>query len=331
MPGCDVSNHSKQGPEALENELLLGFRGNRGTRRNRSRILSFLLRRSVRPSTADLARLSPVVDKAFENWCLDTVVEADNPFVPGMTLSVLLAKRAEQASEGEQRKLQALRERMDALLLEVLERLPQTVRGFPGGIERCSALFEPEGSAQRPNWLPGPLNVALQAREQLEVFCKAPLVMDYLSLVFKVGLPDLRDTHKLRTDRKELEYLAGRSGEGLLLNQSQIVGETLGNGSFLQGTNESFKDLTLLPGAQFIAAGMAAMPRSYYNVPAMRLVLEFVVYACMLAFFFAVVLLYEEGAITWGEIMFGVYLAVSLREHFLLMYCTLLCTHDYGG
>ncbi|CAM9094293.1 unnamed protein product [Scytosiphon promiscuus] len=301
-----------QDPEALENELLLGFRNNRGTRRNRSRILSFLLGQSIRPSPADLAKISPTVDKAFENWCLDTIVDADNPFIPGMALSVLLAKRAEQASEGEQRKLRALRERVDSLMLEILERLPQTVRGFPGGIERCSILFEPEGSAQRPTWLPGPLNVALQEREQMEVFCKAPLVMDYLSLVFKMGLPDLLDTNKLRKDREELKFLAGRGREGLLLKQSQIVGETLGDGSFLQGTNRSFEDLNLLPGAQFIAAGMVALPRGYYTVPAMRMVLGFVVYACMLAFFFAAVLLHDEGAITWGEMVFGVYLAAGI-------------------
>lgn len=33
---------------------------------------------------------------------------------------------------------------VDELLLEVLEHLPQTVRGFKGEMKACSAVFEPE-------------------------------------------------------------------------------------------------------------------------------------------------------------------------------------------
>lgn len=281
----------------------------------------------MRPSFGDigtLCRRSGAADgSSFEDWlsrwCLHTVVSADNPFIPGMTLSIVLSEGEERASEGDQRILSSVRERVEDLLLEVLERLPKTARGFPGGMDSCSATFEPEGLAHDPRYLPGPLTVALQKRRQMGVFCVAPLVMDFLSLVFKKGLPDLRDTNSLCGNTGELQYLCGIGHESLVINQSYLR-----TGSFLQGTS-GCGGMTILPGAQFIAAGVVAKPRGYYHVPAMRMVLDFLVYVGMLAFFCKFVLLFEDGesideegaiiyedvAITWGEIVFAVYVLVS--------------------
>lgn len=286
----------------------------------RAEVFSCLLHLSVRPSLDDLSQLSPTTDKWFEHWCLSTVVSAANPFIPGMTLSVLLSKRAEVAREGEKRKLVLLQERLRGLLLEILERLPQRVRGFRGGAGECFAMFEPEGVAPNPKYLPGPLSVALQ---HLEEFCAAPLVMDFLSFVFKKGLPDTRDVHNLRGNMLELGYLAdedfvlketflndprrGTNGENGSLFQRAFRDSNM----FLQGTGTVNACDTFLPGAQFIAAGVVAKPSVYYRVPAMRMVLDFLVYVGMLAWFCTFVLLHEEGALTWEEIVFGVYLAVS--------------------
>lgn len=59
-------------------------------------------------------------------------------------------------------------------------------------------MFAPDVLAQDARYLPGPLAVALQNRRQMEVFCTAPLVMDFLSLALQKGFPDLWDTNNLR-------------------------------------------------------------------------------------------------------------------------------------
>lgn len=331
--------------ERYENDLLQAWRfqhraeialRDRANREEQAFLLSWLLQHSVRPSFDDLTTLSKLpaaVDRApddwFHRWCLHTVVSADNPFIPGITLSVLLGERAEIASEGEQRTLISLRDRVDAVLLEVLERLPKTVQGFEnfeGGVKSCSAMFEPNGQGQDPRYLPGPLAVALQSRRQMEVFSAAPLVMDFLSLVFKKGLPDLRDTTDLRRNPEELKNLCDEGGHKSLAIHIFDEHGGHGGGSFLQGTTaSSVGKMTVLPGAQFIVAGVAAKPHSYYDVPALRMMLDFLVYVGMLVLFCVFVLLFEDGessneegevifqdvVITRGEIVFAVYLAVS--------------------
>lgn len=148
---------------------------------------------------------------------LEVVVSADNPFVPGMTLSAALTKAASRAPEGERKKLNRLQQKIDDLLLEVLKRLPQTVRAFHGGMAGCCHVFEPECCAssatsrgdgsQRQGFL-GPLWLALQERELVEIFCTRPLLMDYLSRRFTHGLPDMMDTRNVLRDQGELENLA---------------------------------------------------------------------------------------------------------------------------
>lgn len=342
-----LATHTKQVAEKYEHELLESVRvlhtESRVSLEDYEIIWSWLLNHSVRPSFDDLTNLKqlagavdPSPDDWFDSWCLNTVASADNPFIPGITLSVLLSEGAERASEGDRRIMLSLHEKVNTLLLEVLERLPNTVRGFPGGMEGCSAMFEPEGQTQDPRYLPGPLREMLQKRRQMEVFCSAPLVMDFLSLVFKKGLPDLRDTNNLRANGNELRYLCGSGHESLVLNQSRIrdgSDDGFHLGCFLQGTQPTIgksdllpgKATTVLPGVQFIAAGVVAKPCSYYHVPALRMVLDFLVYAGMLVFFCVLVLLFEEGeaineeeavvyeqaAITWQEIAFAVYTSVS--------------------
>lgn len=49
--------------------------------------------------------LPPPVRGVVNTCCLDAVTTANNPFIPGMTLSPKLAGAAKQAPEGEQRGL----------------------------------------------------------------------------------------------------------------------------------------------------------------------------------------------------------------------------------
>lgn len=319
-------------------------------------VLACLLQYPAVFTAADLIMLSREQSAEWMRTCfLETVACSDNPFVPGMALSIAFAKSASKAPEGERRKLLLLQERVDALLLEVLERLPQTVQGFDGGMAGCSAIFEPEYSNEDARGFPGPLWMALQERQHVQTFCTQPLLMDFLSRRFTHGLPGLRDTQNILGDRSELinlasgepgerlsgqQYLAlneeerqkedGRcldrcllldfqdkiAQEGALLGGHKVIDTLLSPCILLQGANcgglwNTATGLTFLPGAQFTLAGMAAMPDQYYRVPAMRMMLDLVVYLIMLVVFSVVVLFHEDGPLTPGEIIFAFYLLVS--------------------
>lgn len=53
-------------------------------------------------------------------------------------------------------------------------------------------MFEPQkrGPLEDPNELGGPLEIILSEQHQLETFCEAPLVMDFLLDKFTLVLPD---------------------------------------------------------------------------------------------------------------------------------------------
>lgn len=93
---------------------------------------------------------------------------------------------------------------MDELLLEVLEHLPQTVRGFEGEMKACSAVFEPETVISSQKGTMGPLGVALQRRQQMDTYCTIPLVLDFMWRKFTKGLPSLRDTEGVLQNNAEL-------------------------------------------------------------------------------------------------------------------------------
>lgn len=80
---------------------------------------------------------------------------------------------------------------------------------------------------------------------------------------------------------------------------------------FFQGAYSDAPCTTMFLGTQFIVAGLVTKPNSYYKMPAMRMALDFVVYGAMLAVFSIFVLFYEDGGLTWGEILFACYILVS--------------------
>lgn len=186
-------------------------------------VLSCLLQYPTVFDVADLIKLSRKQSAQWLKTCfLETVAWSDNPFIPGMALSIAFARSAGKAPEGERRKLLSLQERVDALLLEVLERLPQTVQGFDGGMTGCSAVFEPEFSSEDARGFPGPLRMALQERQHIQMFCTQPLLMDFLSRRFTHGIPSVRDTRGILGDRNELTNLA-RGGPGERLSGQQYL------------------------------------------------------------------------------------------------------------
>ncbi|CAM9247314.1 unnamed protein product [Scytosiphon promiscuus] len=297
----------------------------------------------------ELVELSRVSSEERIRTCfLETVASVENPFVPGVTLSVALAKAANVAPEGERRKLLSLQQKLDSLLLEILERLPSTVEGFDGYMAGCSAVFEPEVPTGYSRGSPGPLRMMLQERGHMETFCTQPLIVDFLTRRFTHGLPDLLDTKRVLSDDREVDALAIggiRSPEYESLSESQrqredelrlersliidaedrsIFVDLMGKNNvldmllspcrMLQGvrfnSDNPLTSLSLLPGAQFLTAGLVAMPDAYYMVPAMRMGLDFAVYLGMLALFSVVILSHDDGPLTTEEILFAVYLLV---------------------
>ena len=82
---------------------------------------------------------------------------------------------------------------VDELLLEVLEHLPPTVRGFEGNLKACSAVFAPETTMSSHKGTMGPLGVALRNRQQMDTYCTIPLVLDFMWRKFTKSLPSLQD------------------------------------------------------------------------------------------------------------------------------------------
>lgn len=284
--------------------------------------LSSLMANYARPSPEVLRDLSARYSSGdeFRHCCLGAITSADNPFVPGMVLSTRLADAAEQAPEGEQRTISDIQKSVDELLLEIFERLPQTVRAFPGGMSACTTIFCPGFEKQGDEWedFEGPLDLIFSKEEQRCTFCSLPLVIDFLSQRFTLGLPNLRDTARALRRSKELEHLSGRDAGTesvcLLLGRKETGNDQrerrgqmqeenmdkvgadgtrphtrlLGPGSafaswtspraLLQGANCHFPSLTLLPGLQFSVAGLVAKPDEFYKVPLMRLILDVVVF-----------------------------------------------------
>lgn len=189
--------------------------------------LSVLMAYGARPSPESLIGLSRTFPyKEFRDCCLEAVGSADNPFIPGMTLSVELWNAAKGAGDGDKGPLIDAQAEVDAELLKRFGRLSPTVRGFDGHMAGCSEVFEPEerrgiGDVSKP------LALALQGRKQRQFYCMVPLVMDFLSRRFTYGLPNLRDTTGVLDDNDELQRL-GRgltSKEGSPLGHDFILGD----------------------------------------------------------------------------------------------------------
>ena len=132
-------------------------------------ILSMLFRHSAYPQSSFFERIAHYVTGAdeqgwdiFTELILGEVKTAGNPLTPGMAVSVALAEAATGAREAEQRMFLSFQKRVDTFVLTILERLPQTVRGFENGMSQCSALFEPEGPRNDPRGRSGALRVAFE-------------------------------------------------------------------------------------------------------------------------------------------------------------------------
>lgn len=309
----------------------------RGTLEQSLDVLAELLKLSARPSTGDLVYLSENIPlERLKTSYLRAVSSARNPFIPGINLSVALVKAAESAPEGNRRSLISLQKVVVALLLEILEQLPQAVRTFEGGVVGCSAMLEPEGLPGNTTAMRAPLRVLLKKRQLIETFCSAPLVMDFLTRRFTAGLPDIWDSDHVLSNKKEFKYLAGDGNDennSLVLcslqrsnpnspdyfDHPEAFDRQFNFGERLllrcQGTEASFPSLTILTGVQFIVAGVLAKPNSYYSVPLMRMVFHLLVYLAMLALFSAFVLFHEEGPQRPGEIIVAVLFVLVSGNH----------------
>ena len=149
-------------------------------------ILSMLFRHSAYPPSSFFERIVHYVTgtdeqgwDVFTELILGEVETAGNPLTPGMAVSVALAEAAKGAREAEQRMFLFFQKRVDTFMLKILERLPQTVRGFEDGMSQCSALFEPEGPRNDPRRRSGPLRLAFEKRQQTKILCSAALLMNY--------------------------------------------------------------------------------------------------------------------------------------------------------
>lgn len=179
-----------------------------------------------------------------------------------------------------------------------------------GDQDHPSRLYQHGGEGKRVDT--GPLEMALQARHQLELFCTQPLVLDFLSRAFTRGLPGLDASEAATREADEVVLCRQR-------NTSVQVASVSGGDGFensvgfshkllevLEGSHQIFGSLTLFPGTQFILAQMVARPAFCYSVPAIRMGVDMIVYVLMLVLFSKEVLWYD-GDVEVGEVVFFAY------------------------
>ena len=341
------------------------------------RLLSSLIANSAQPLPSSLKDLSRVwtAGDVFKSCCLRAVTSAANPFIPGITLSRTLSEAAKQAGEGERRTLFDIKSSIDELVLEIFERLPQTVRGFQeqAGVDACAQILEPGlmRASSDSNDLGGPLDMIVSEQQQLETYCKVPLVMDFMSNKFTLGLPDLVDTAGLLWEEYQLRFLHenglvrpdAESMRRKATNQRTYLhdDEDMGFGqnldsrmrrrigyfsrflplfmvALLQGSSVvwlgwSFgpPTLTFLPGAQFIVANMVAAPAEYYKVPAVRMLLDFVAYVGMVAALSYFVLFHNTTGSVSGVDGIEEHMLSSAEGACALIFITVSTFKTYGG
>ncbi|CAB1099736.1 unnamed protein product [Ectocarpus sp. CCAP 1310/34] len=178
------------------------------------RLLSSLVASCARPSPSHLKKLAiaHAGGEKFRDCCLDAVASASNPFIPGLVLSIRLAEAAEKTNEGEQRAITDVHARVNDLLLEILEGLPRSVRSFERDMDASGDMFEPASLPSKD--FETPMEMILSRRQQTEIFCSAPLVMDFIKRKFTLGLPSMRDKKEILADSKEIFHLSGGDVRG---------------------------------------------------------------------------------------------------------------------
>ncbi|CAM9782826.1 unnamed protein product [Scytosiphon promiscuus] len=257
--------------------------------------LSSLMANSARPSVAALRRLS-LQDQSgnhFKKCCLRAVTSARNPFIPGITLSIRLGEAAEMAAEGEKRTIKDIQSSIESLLLKILERLPQTVSGFEdvAGKGACAQMLQPRltglDAADRSIGLKGgPLEMILAEPRQLGIFGTVPLVMNFLSREFRLGLPDVKvDIGSVlpgvRGQQTAEDVHEGWNDTAYMKDNGLVLSSILHDWWYKVSVDGGVDTVYFFHAADFILSSMIGAPTEYYRVPVMRMALDFVVYLGM--------------------------------------------------
>eukprot|EP00903_Cladosiphon_okamuranus_P011809 g11097.t1 len=293
--------------------------------------LSVLFAYGAEVSSMDLVELARLVSLDQLKACfLGGLSLVDNPFPAGSHLSVAIENALDSASAAERRALSGLQETLDDVLVEVLERLPQAMEDFPGGVNGFAVVFEPEIAGTRGENYRGPVRLALSEKKWGQTFCASPLVFEYISHKFTAGLPDLKDTGNLLGKAAGAHSGSPAEGRDFLYSTQMVANSVLGR--MMQGSglmewgSESIprpRDWdriwggTLLPGAQFIAIGVLTRPKSYYKVPALRMLLDFCAHLLVLTLFTTVALEDHHRGVTLAEIVLKFYILAELVQGFI--------------
>lgn len=183
--------------------------------------MSVLIAYGADPRQEDLVHLSHVCTRDELKDCfLGALTRVDNPFIPGLTLSIALGEAAQTAQVDHKLRLSSLRRQVDELLLEVLGRLPQAVQYVTRGFHGCAAVFEPGSNLARPAEFAGPLQRLLKDEHYADTLDTVPIIADYISHKFVWDLSNLLDTESAFSGpsaRKE-EQQENQQRAGLVVN-----------------------------------------------------------------------------------------------------------------
>ncbi|CAM9154443.1 unnamed protein product, partial [Hapterophycus canaliculatus] len=290
--------------------------------------LTMLLQHGARPLAKDLIFLARVVSTERLEECFShAVASAKNCFIPSLHLTFLLQDAIAEAPERDRRVLTVLQQGVDTLLRAILKCLPQKVACVSGGMAACAAVLEPELHDNRLTYVrKGPLAMSLCCPHRIVTFATSPLCMNYMMLKFCRGLPALNDGPRARAlDSSRLDTRDEAKGHESLtaMCRGSPMGVFLHRVGKAVSGHDCLSSLTLFPGAHFIAVGVVTMPNSYYKVPAMRMVLDAMVYVAAVALFTKGVLLHDEGSVTGAEVAFAVFFVAAIASE-----TSLICKRD---
>ncbi|CAN0129221.1 unnamed protein product, partial [Discosporangium mesarthrocarpum] len=259
---------------------------------------------------------------AFNRCIWKGITMAKNPLVPAFNVTRAIGRAAERDHKHRQFLLRMQMD-VDNLVLEMLHRLPNAMAGFSEsgldygqGYNMVLWSLEPERAGKRVPTFAGPLARALETRRL--AFFQTSIVLEFVAGKFRKGLPALFSSTGWNmpsmfdpdTKRFVLCLPYGSAPQNLVGVVRMRLFAPL---EMLQGS--ALSQTTLLPGVQFNCVGVAGLPAAFYEVPAVRMAFDVVMYLSMLVLFCSSVRLESPDFMPWHEVVFYIYmLGMTVNE-----------------
>lgn len=286
-------------------------------------ILCLLLKNGARPKTRHLMNLweerelissSDKPLDIFRGKFRALMRSVDNPFIPGINLAVKMHEASKRmVSDGDRKAFGILKRDVLDFLLEILERLPNTVRDCgEKGLETCRCLFEPPTAEFSSSGFKGPLGIALQHRPTMEELCTKPLVLDFISRRFNDNLLVDYSSLRRRSFRQDTGW-SDESGDSTQDRDFKRNGEKHGKGTIDLDSDKPRYEWLPSGFVQHAAKRILKNP-DHDQIPVCRMMFDFQAYVAMVVLFNLYVRVGADGTPGVVEIVLLIFVLVSIKN-----------------